>query len=181
MAFETFAILHDIPTATWPRERKKFSSKGQPHLRSRRFAPVARNGSLRHFLVTENPGARVGRLTTEAGAARLLCDARRHALGAKTRRRSVKSLCGAQKNRQLPDAAVSLLAASFSPSVNALKRRVTMHTALIYEVQKAVTEEKLAEAARSRQTPRPPSRRRSRPHRRRSARVFAGVLRPSPR
>jgi hypothetical protein len=56
-----------------------------------------------------------------------------------------------------------------------------MHTALIYEVQKAVIEEKLAEAARVRQTPRPPSRRRSRRGLRRSAGVLAGVLRPSPR
>jgi hypothetical protein len=33
IAFETYAVLHDIPKAIWPRERKKFLSKGHPHLR----------------------------------------------------------------------------------------------------------------------------------------------------
>ena len=33
VAFETYATLHDIPKAVWPRERKKFLSKGHPHLR----------------------------------------------------------------------------------------------------------------------------------------------------
>lgn len=33
IAFETYAMLHDIPKAIWPRERRKFLSKGHPHLR----------------------------------------------------------------------------------------------------------------------------------------------------
>jgi Family of unknown function (DUF6157) len=33
IAFETYAVLHDIPEATWPTERAKFLSKGHPHLR----------------------------------------------------------------------------------------------------------------------------------------------------
>jgi hypothetical protein len=28
-----FALLHDIPTASWTREREKFLRKGHPHLR----------------------------------------------------------------------------------------------------------------------------------------------------
>jgi hypothetical protein len=33
IAFEMHAVLHDIPKAIWPTERKKFLSKGHPHLR----------------------------------------------------------------------------------------------------------------------------------------------------
>jgi Family of unknown function (DUF6157) len=33
IAFEVYAVLHDIPKAIWPAERKKFLSKGHPHLR----------------------------------------------------------------------------------------------------------------------------------------------------
>jgi uncharacterized protein DUF6157 len=33
IAFETYAVLHDIPKAIWITERKKFLSKGHPHLR----------------------------------------------------------------------------------------------------------------------------------------------------
>jgi hypothetical protein len=33
IAFEIHATLHDIPKAIWPTERKKFLSKGHPHLR----------------------------------------------------------------------------------------------------------------------------------------------------
>jgi hypothetical protein len=33
IAFEVYAVLHDIPKATWPKEREKFLSKGHPHLR----------------------------------------------------------------------------------------------------------------------------------------------------
>jgi Family of unknown function (DUF6157) len=33
IAFETYAILHDIPKASWRRERERFLSKGHPHLR----------------------------------------------------------------------------------------------------------------------------------------------------
>ena len=33
VAFETYAVLHDIPKDIWPKERKKFLSKGHPHLR----------------------------------------------------------------------------------------------------------------------------------------------------
>jgi hypothetical protein len=33
IAFQVYAALHDIPKATWPTERKKFLSKGHPHLR----------------------------------------------------------------------------------------------------------------------------------------------------
>jgi hypothetical protein len=33
IAFETYAVLHDVPKATWPAEREKFLSKGHPHLR----------------------------------------------------------------------------------------------------------------------------------------------------
>jgi Family of unknown function (DUF6157) len=33
IAFEVYAVLHDIPKAIWPKERKKFLSKGHPHLR----------------------------------------------------------------------------------------------------------------------------------------------------
>lgn len=33
IAFETYAVLHDIPKAIRPKERKKFLSKGHPHLR----------------------------------------------------------------------------------------------------------------------------------------------------
>jgi hypothetical protein len=33
IAFETYAVLHDIPKAIWPTEREKFLSKGHPHLR----------------------------------------------------------------------------------------------------------------------------------------------------
>ncbi len=33
IAFEMYAVLHDIPKAIWPTERKKFLSKGHPHLR----------------------------------------------------------------------------------------------------------------------------------------------------
>jgi uncharacterized protein DUF6157 len=33
IAFETYAVLHDIPKAIWPKERREFLSKGHPHLR----------------------------------------------------------------------------------------------------------------------------------------------------
>jgi hypothetical protein len=33
IAFETYAVLHDIPKMSWHRERTKFLSKGHPHLR----------------------------------------------------------------------------------------------------------------------------------------------------
>jgi hypothetical protein len=33
IAFEVYAALHDIPKASRPEERKKFLSKGHPHLR----------------------------------------------------------------------------------------------------------------------------------------------------
>ena len=33
IAFEVYAVLHDIPKANWPTKRKKFLSKGHPHLR----------------------------------------------------------------------------------------------------------------------------------------------------
>jgi hypothetical protein len=33
IAFETYAVLHDVPKNTWPTEREKFLSKGHPHLR----------------------------------------------------------------------------------------------------------------------------------------------------
>ena len=33
IAFEVYAVLHDIPKAGRPSERKKFLSKGHPHLR----------------------------------------------------------------------------------------------------------------------------------------------------
>jgi hypothetical protein len=33
IAFETYAVIHDIPRAIWPKERQKFLSKGHPHLR----------------------------------------------------------------------------------------------------------------------------------------------------
>ncbi len=33
IAFETHAVLHNIPKAVWPKERQTFLSKGHPHLR----------------------------------------------------------------------------------------------------------------------------------------------------
>src|SRR5881409_3951813 len=33
IAIEMYAVLHNIPKAIWPTERKKFLSKGHPHLR----------------------------------------------------------------------------------------------------------------------------------------------------
>ena len=33
IAFEVYAVLHDIPKASWPKERERFLSKGHPHLR----------------------------------------------------------------------------------------------------------------------------------------------------
>jgi hypothetical protein len=33
IAFGVYAVLHDIPKASWPKEREKFLSKGHPHLR----------------------------------------------------------------------------------------------------------------------------------------------------
>jgi hypothetical protein len=33
IAFEVYAVLHDIPKASWPKEREEFLSKGHPHLR----------------------------------------------------------------------------------------------------------------------------------------------------
>ena len=33
IAFEVYAVLHDIPKAIWPAERRKFLSKSHPHLR----------------------------------------------------------------------------------------------------------------------------------------------------
>ena len=33
IAFEVYAVLHEIPKASRPREREKFLSKGHPHLR----------------------------------------------------------------------------------------------------------------------------------------------------
>lgn len=33
IAFDVHAILHEIPKAIWPEERKQFLSKGHPHLR----------------------------------------------------------------------------------------------------------------------------------------------------
>ena len=33
IAFETYAVLHNIPKAIWPKERQTFLSKGHPHLR----------------------------------------------------------------------------------------------------------------------------------------------------
>jgi hypothetical protein len=40
IAFEVYAVLHDIPKASWPKEREKFLSKGHPHLRCRRWRSV---------------------------------------------------------------------------------------------------------------------------------------------
>src|SRR5690348_2860995 len=39
IAFETYAVLHDIPKGIWHDERKKFLSKGHPHLR---VSPLAK-------------------------------------------------------------------------------------------------------------------------------------------
>jgi hypothetical protein len=39
IAFQVYAALHDIPKATLPTERKKFLSKGHPHLR---VSPLAK-------------------------------------------------------------------------------------------------------------------------------------------
>jgi hypothetical protein len=39
IAFETYAVLHDIPKAIWHTEREKFLSKGHPHLR---VSPLAK-------------------------------------------------------------------------------------------------------------------------------------------
>jgi hypothetical protein len=39
IAFQVYAVLHDIPEAIWPTERKKFLSKGHPHLR---VSPLAK-------------------------------------------------------------------------------------------------------------------------------------------
>ncbi|HTP20742.1 MAG TPA: DUF6157 family protein [Solirubrobacteraceae bacterium] len=39
IAFETYAILHDIPKARRPAERKEFLRKGHPHLR---VSPLAK-------------------------------------------------------------------------------------------------------------------------------------------
>jgi Family of unknown function (DUF6157) len=39
IAFQVHAVLHDIPKADWPTERKKFLSKGHPHLR---VSPLAK-------------------------------------------------------------------------------------------------------------------------------------------
>jgi hypothetical protein len=33
IAFEVYAVLHEISKDSWPREREKFLSKGHPHLR----------------------------------------------------------------------------------------------------------------------------------------------------
>ena len=33
IAFDVYAVLHDIPKAGWAKEREKFLSKGHPHLR----------------------------------------------------------------------------------------------------------------------------------------------------
>lgn len=33
LAFEVYAVLHDIQRVRWPKERQKFLSKGHPHLR----------------------------------------------------------------------------------------------------------------------------------------------------
>jgi hypothetical protein len=33
IAFEVYAVLHEIPKASRPKEREKFLSKGHPHLR----------------------------------------------------------------------------------------------------------------------------------------------------
>jgi hypothetical protein len=33
IAFEVYAILHDIPKAAWPKQRERFLSKGHPRLR----------------------------------------------------------------------------------------------------------------------------------------------------
>ncbi len=33
IAFAVYAVLHDIPTASWSNEREKFLRKGHPHLR----------------------------------------------------------------------------------------------------------------------------------------------------
>src|SRR5438270_13238655 len=33
IAFETYAVLHNIPKAVWPKERQPRLSKGHPHLR----------------------------------------------------------------------------------------------------------------------------------------------------
>jgi len=33
IAFEVYAVLHEIPKASWQKEREKFLSKGHPHLR----------------------------------------------------------------------------------------------------------------------------------------------------
>src|SRR5438874_13477853 len=39
VAFETYAVLHDNPKDIWPKERKKFLSKGHPH---RRVSPLTK-------------------------------------------------------------------------------------------------------------------------------------------
>ena len=33
IAFEVYAVIHDVPKASWPKERERFLSKGHPHLR----------------------------------------------------------------------------------------------------------------------------------------------------
>jgi uncharacterized protein DUF6157 len=39
IAFEVYAVLRDIPKASWPKEREKLLSKGHPHLR---VSPLAK-------------------------------------------------------------------------------------------------------------------------------------------
>jgi Family of unknown function (DUF6157) len=45
-AFETYAVLHDIPKGAWPRERKEFWRKGHPRLRVSALAKSATAGAF---------------------------------------------------------------------------------------------------------------------------------------
>jgi hypothetical protein len=68
IAFQVYAALHDIPKATWPTERKKFLSKGHPHLR---VSPLAKRYG---WGIHNNADGKIALIAVESPAYKQLLD-----------------------------------------------------------------------------------------------------------
>ncbi len=68
VAFQVYAVVHDIPRATWPTERKNFLSKSRPHLR---MSPLAKRYG---WGIHNNADGKIALIAIESSAYKQLLD-----------------------------------------------------------------------------------------------------------
>ena len=68
IAFEVYAVLHDIAKASWPIERETFLSKGHPHLR---VSPLAKRYG---WGIHNNADGKIALIAVESPAYKQLLD-----------------------------------------------------------------------------------------------------------